>query len=472
MALAPNNIEEQNVSHETEYSLWIRFKNLLKRNFDLNVDKENDKRTIEVIKADVDMRGSKIWILVFAILIASLGLNINSTAVIIGAMLISPLMGPIMGFGLGLGISDFELIKRSVKNLAETALFSVLTATIYFLVTPLSQAQSELLARTNPTVFDVGIAFVGGLAGIIASSSKSKGNVLPGVAIATALMPPLCTAGYGLATWNLSYFWGALYLFIINSVFIALATFIMVRAMKFPRTTFVDKAREKKISKIIFTIGLATILPSIYFGFLLIQESIVKDSAIRFISSHFENQETQVIKQNIIKIDGRYEVELVLLGHEFKQHELDSIIALRGEVLKDVSFHIRQGLGDTSNDEASVSTLKTLVLQDFYSKSDSIVKAQNQIIQELRNELDAYSYEAKLDEQIERESRAIFDKIQSSRVIPDYRAQRDSASTRPLSVLFEVKSSLRGEEDQRLRSWLKQKLGRDSVRVIYSQVKQ
>ena len=171
-------------------------KRFLTHYLDMSQDREEEAASVEAIRAGVEFKGSTILILVFAIFIASLGLNTNSAAVIIGAMLISPLMGPIMGIGLGLGINDYELIKRSFRNLAVATLFSVITSTIYFWVSPLNEARSELLARTSPTIYDVLIAFFGGLAGIVAMSSKQKGNVLPGVAIATALMPPLCTAGF------------------------------------------------------------------------------------------------------------------------------------------------------------------------------------------------------------------------------------------------------------------------------------
>lgn len=193
---------------------------------DLNKSMEDEQLTVESIRNGVEFRGANLWILVFATFIASLGLNVNSTAVIIGAMLISPLMGPIMGVGLAIGINDFELMKRSLKSYFIATVFSVTTATIYFAFTPLDEVQSELLARTSPTIYDVFIALVGGLAGIVAVATKEKGNVIPGVAIATALMPPLCTAGFGLATGNLLYFLGAFYLYFINSVFISLATFL------------------------------------------------------------------------------------------------------------------------------------------------------------------------------------------------------------------------------------------------------
>ena len=192
---------------------------IIKGYFRIMTDKEDEQKIINSISNDVTFNGATLWVLIFAIFIASLGLNINSTAVIIGAMLISPLMGPITGMGLALGINDFKLLKLSFKNYFLAALISVVTATLYFLISPFNEMQSELLARTSPTLYDVLIAFCGGAAGIVAICTKGKGNVLPGVAIATALMPPLCTAGYGIATGHLFYFLSAFYLFFINTVF-------------------------------------------------------------------------------------------------------------------------------------------------------------------------------------------------------------------------------------------------------------
>lgn len=195
--------------------------------FSLGEDMAPEKETISAIEDGVEFKGAKLWILVLAIFVASLGLNTNSAAVIIGAMLISPLMGPIIGMGLGIGINDFMLFKRAAKNYLVATLFSVVTAALYFAITPIDEAQSELLARTSPTIYDVGIALSGGLAGIVALSSRSQrmGNVIPGVAIATALMPPLCTVGFGIATTNWLFALGALYLYLINTIFISLATF-------------------------------------------------------------------------------------------------------------------------------------------------------------------------------------------------------------------------------------------------------
>jgi uncharacterized hydrophobic protein (TIGR00271 family) len=200
--------------------------------FSLHYEKEDFNTVITGIESGISFRGTNLWILIFAIFVASLGLNVNSTAVIIGAMLISPLMGPIMGIGLGIGINDPLLLRRAISNFAIATIVALTTSTIFFLLSPLNDAHSEILARTSPNIYDVLIALFGGFAGIIATSTRQKGNVIPGVAIATALMPPLCTAGYGLATWQMNFFLGAFYLFIINTVFIALATLLIVRLLR------------------------------------------------------------------------------------------------------------------------------------------------------------------------------------------------------------------------------------------------
>ena len=256
----------------------------IRRLLSLRNDKAPEEETIASIKASVEFRGANLWILIFAIFVASLGLNTNSAAVIIGAMLISPLMGPIMGVGLSVGLNEFELMKRSLKSFLITTAFSVTTATIFFLLAPIAGSQSELLARTSPTIYDVFIALFGGLAGVVALSTKEKGNVIPGVAIATALMPPLCTAGYGLASGNLIYFLGAFYLFFINSVFISLATFLGVRVMHFQRKEFVDKTREKTVRKYIVLIVVLTMCPAVYLTFGIIKSTFYEAAANRFIS--------------------------------------------------------------------------------------------------------------------------------------------------------------------------------------------
>ena len=222
---------------------------------------DTDKAS-QYIRSNIDFKGPNAYILAFAIIVASVGLNTNSIAVIIGAMLISPLMGPIFGIGYGLGTNDTSFLKKSFKNLIVMVVISILASTVYFLVSPLElENPTELLTRTNPTIYDVFIALFGGSAGIIEISRKDKGTVISGVAIATALMPPLCTAGFGLATGSLKYFAGALYLFSINSIFIAIATLLAVKYLKFPMATFTDPAKQKRVSRWIAALVIIIIMP-------------------------------------------------------------------------------------------------------------------------------------------------------------------------------------------------------------------
>lgn len=253
----------------------------LARVFDLR----RNQNTPEAIAADIaegaEVAGPNLWVLFFAIVVASVGLNVNSTAVIIGAMLISPLMGPIVAIGYGVGVDNFALIRRAFKSLGLFTGIGLATSTLYFLLTPLSQAQSELLARTTPTVWDVLIACAGGGAGMIAATRRKPSNIVPGVAIATALMPPLCTAGYGLANGRLAYVSGALFLFSINAVFIALSTLLVVKALHLPSHHDVTEAQRRR-ARIVFGVAATlTFFPSIYLAWELVSREVFRDAATR-----------------------------------------------------------------------------------------------------------------------------------------------------------------------------------------------
>lgn len=270
--------------------------------------------TIKGIIRDVDFKGFNVWILILAIFIASIGLNVNSTAVIIGAMLISPLMGPIMGIGLSMGINDWTLLKRSFRSLGVAVFVSLITSAVYFALTPLDDAQSELLARTRPTILDVFIAFFGGLAGILAGSRKEKSNVVPGVAIATALMPPLCTAGYGIGTAQWEFALGAFYLFLINSIFISIATFLVVRFLRFPLVDFSDKAKEKRARRYITFFALVTIVPAIWVFLITVQETLFLRSANQFVDEIIEYRGAEIVKKDIEFSDSTNVISVVMLG--------------------------------------------------------------------------------------------------------------------------------------------------------------
>jgi len=253
--------------------------------FDIRKELEDFDAIHSEIEKGIVFKGTNLWILMCAILVASVGLNMNSTAVIIGAMLISPLMGPINGMGYSIATYDWRLFHRSIKNFSFAVAVSLLTSTLYFTITPVNTAHSELLARTSPTIYDVFIAFFGGLAGILAISSRLKGNVIPGVAIATALMPPLCTAGYGLATLQFNFLFGALYLFTINTVFIAVAALFVCQILKFPISSFINPNHRKRVNSIITTILLITIVPSIIFGYNLVEKERFSENTNRYVQS-------------------------------------------------------------------------------------------------------------------------------------------------------------------------------------------
>ena len=290
---------------------------------------EGESQIEDEIRQGITFRGSQAYILVFAILVASLGLNTNSTAVIIGAMLISPLMGPIIGIGLAIGINDFDLLRRSGRNLLIAAAISVAASTVFFLISPVAEGHSELLARTQPTIYDVLIAFFGGAAGIVGMSARSKGNVVPGVAIATALMPPLCTVGYGIATWQPDYFLGASYLFIINSIFIALATYIGVKLLRFSTVKAQDPARARRVRRWVYTIAVLALLPSIYLTYTMIRQNTFELNAQRFVAREMNFSGTQVLSETATDKDGRRSLEVVLVGRLMSQDSLMAALTPR-----------------------------------------------------------------------------------------------------------------------------------------------
>ena len=286
------------------HQLWMRAKRTI-RYYSFIFDEIDTESAAQRIKSSIWFRGPNAWILAFAIVLASVGLNVNSTAVIIGAMLVSPLMGPIIGAGLALGTNDVDLLKSAGKNLLAMVIISLLASTLFFILSPLSLVNpTELEARTSPTIYDVLIAFFGGMAGILENSRKERGTVLSGVAIATALMPPLCTAGYGLAHLNMHFFFGALYLFVINSVFIALATYFMVKYLEFPTVSGVSEELASRRRKAISTILFIILVPSIWSAFSLIR------------SNNFERNVQNFVENNRLVGPRTYIYEYRVQGHQ------------------------------------------------------------------------------------------------------------------------------------------------------------
>ena len=454
------------VEEPEENIWWMSAWRWLRRLLDFRDDKAGDVATIESLKGDVEFRGTKLWILICAILVASIGLNVNSTAVIIGAMLISPLMGPIIGFGLGFGIADLDLVRKSLRNLALTTLFSILTATIYFLLTPLDQPGSELLGRTEPSLYDVLIAFFGGAAGLIAGSSKSKGQVLPGVAIATALMPPLCTAGFGLATGNWAFFFGAIYLYLINSVFIAFATFVMVRIMRFPMKSVASGDMRKRSYRWITVIAVCTLIPSIYLSIRLVRDSYQEQRAKQFIADHFAPPAHQVIRQSFIRADGdkRPYIDVVLIGKPLSSQTIDSIAALLPSYgLSNFDLQVHQGIDNEA--PTDYEQLGGVLLRDLYERSERTASEQRAEIDSLRRTLLRYDYYKSLTHDVSDEARAVFTDISKVRLMPSMEFIQGQDSV--LHILVTTPSSrLAPAERKKLEQWLQKRTKADDLELI------
>ncbi len=423
----------------------------LQKYFDLKAEKENEFATIEAFKADVDFRGTKAWILICAIFIASLGLNVNSTAVIIGAMLISPLMGPIIGLGLGLGILDFALVRKSLRNFTIATLIAILTSTIYFLISPISTAQSELLARTQPTVYDVLIAFVGGVAGVLAGATKSKGNVIPGVAIATALMPPLCTAGYGIATGQPGFFFGAFYLYLINSVFIGLATYMMIKLLKYPKVTFVNQAKAKRLNYTVLTIVLCTAVPSIFLSYKLVQSTIFEEQEKKFVRTEFGFPNTQLIRHNVTHLRDSHYIEVSLIGEELPESVIQAIRAKLPEYgLKRTGLTVRQGFGNISLD-----AVRSDIVQDLSASSSDYIKYQQYVIDSLNQKLRNTSKLSNLALTLSSDIKELFPEVSRADFSDSYSVGIDSLrldTVLTISIISE--KPLSADTRTRLTRWL------------------
>ncbi len=432
--------------------------------FSLNGQLVSQEEAEKAIRDGVSFRGTNILILILAIFIASLGLNTNSTAVIIGAMLISPLMGPIIGIGLGVGIHDFGLLKRCVRNLIMAAGFSMLASTLYFLISPVNEQHSELLARTSPTIYDVLIGFFGGGAGIIALGSTNKGNVIPGVAIATALMPPLCTAGYGLATWQLNYLFGASYLFIINSIYIAFATFIGVKLMKYKSVQEADTARARRVRRIVYTLAILTMLPSVYLTYNMLKQSKFTSEADRFVAAECRFPDTQVLQRNAYYQDGERYLSLTLVGRTLP---LDSLrLALSSKLqyygLSGTHLLFIQG-GDTTDRNGPQSGIS-----DLYVMTQATISRQQTTIDSLQAILALEKESAISAPEVSPEIKVLFPSVERIGISATVFCQpSDPAATDTAIVaLIHSHGRLSKDESTRLSDYLKARLGFEKVSVV------
>lgn len=439
-------------------SLW----QVVKGYFNALPDKEDEEQTIRQISSDAVFHGSNLWVLIFAIFTASLGLNVNSTAVIIGAMLISPLMGPIIAIGLSVGISDLELLKRAFKNFAVATFISVVTAMLYFLITPIDEARSELLARTSPTLYDVLIALCGGAAGILALSTRGKGNVIPGVAIATALMPPLCTAGYGLAMGELSYFLGAFYLYFINTVFICVATFLGVRMLRFRYKTFVEPSRMARVKRYIIAIVVLTMIPATYMTMQIIRQSVTENYVQKYVKNILEFKGTQVISHKLDKAEKVLTV--VAVGKTIPaqdMHAAEKQLDTYG--LEGYRLNIIQG-------SLSDSTLAERLLRSASTNAEATNRQfieQSSHLHEMEERITQYARYDNFGGEIRNEVRTLWPAVRSLSLSKVTESSMDSVDTRRYVVAIAgCRRPLNDVDRRRFRQWLKARTRADSLRLI------
>lgn len=397
------------------------------------------------IRKNSDFRGMNVWILVCAIITASLGLNVNSTAVIIGAMLISPLMGPIIGFGLAVGTNDINLMRSTLRNLGVMVAISIIASTLFFFISPLNmQHPSELLARTRPTIFDVMIAFVGGAAGALETSRREKGTVISGVAIATALMPPLCTVGYGLSNLDIKVASGAFYLFFINCVFVALATFIVVKYLGFPKAKQLDPALERRAARISVVFILLLVVPSVFSAVAVVRENNFNSKSDALVAASNAVLESSVIYNYKADIVSNPPVlTLYIAGNKLSDTEKETLFSSAEEVYGIGRHQIRFETAFTSS---SQSDFEKQVYSDMNSE-----------ISDLKSRLRAYESQILPYEQISLEVRAIYPQIE------DMALARGSED---VFAIISYKDSTQTGLESGLGNWLKLRLGVDNVCVV------
>ena len=446
------------MQQESNPTLWQTIKSY----FNVLPEKNSKIDVITQITDGISFHGANLWILICAIFIASLGLNVNSTAVIIGAMLISPLMGPIIGMGLAIGIANLDLFKHSIKNYLISTFISVVTATIYFTLTPITDAQSELLARTSPTLYDVLIALFGGAAGFLAMATKGKNNVIPGVAIATALMPPLCTAGYGLAVQNTSYFFGAFYLYFINTVFITFTTCLGVRLLRFKRKKSANRDQMKRVTLYIVSIIIITIIPASYMTWNIIKQSVFENNVEDFITkelnyigtnilSHEGDPQTKTLRviavgnpisTNSIKKAEKTMVDYDLNGYKLKviQGNPDSLLILQ---------HKKKG-------QLMTGEKNTAELEELAYNNDV-----------LKKELTSYTRYPVLANDMKKELKVVCPSAKSIILSKASETFVDSASIKNhIVAVVKISKPLAKDNRKLLYDWLKVKVKSDSLELI------
>ena len=429
-------------------------------NIDTHIDTDAAERAI---RGNIEFRGPNAWILAVAIIIASVGLNINSIPVIIGAMLISPLMGPIFGLGLGLGINDINLMKQAGKNLLIMVSISIVVSLLYFLITPLNLSNpTELLARTRPTIFDVMIALFGGFAGIFEQCRKEKGTVFSGVAIATALMPPLCTAGYGLATGNFSSFLGAIYLFCINCLFITMATYFLVKYFRFKKTEYADQGFGLRTQRITTFLIIIFLIPSVWSAVILVKQNNFEMKATEFVEAHRSIGNSIIYDYQIDHQNGSV-IKIFLTGETLSEGGRNNLYAYAKEHgINEEQIILKEYITQTSNgtDEA---------FRGIYERLDSRIEQYESTIEQLNSELQTAKKEELPYMQIANEISASYPDIRDIFIGQGNHIAMNDLKAEPCIIVKVRTDTLMSESSlEKFKKWLKVRLQAENVEIEHT----
>ena len=444
---------------------WRSFISELLSYFNISEDLESQAEVEASIRSGVSFKGSQLLTLIFAIFIASLGLNTDSIPVIIGAMLISPLMGPIIGMGLGIGIQDYELLKRGLKNIIAAVLGSLLTSALYFLISPQYEGASQLLARTSPSIYDVFVALFGGAAGILSIAAKNKGQVLPGVAIATSLMPPLCTAGSGLATWQMHFFFGALYLFFTNMVFILVATWLGVKMFRFKCVVYQNADRAKRVKYIVYSVVGATICVSTYLTVIMLQKNIFLDKAQYFVENEMVFPNTQVLNHKETFERGKRIIDVTLIGEALPKDSLQ--LAMMNKLdsvgLGGTTLNIRQGFSVTSNSNSGDDYKSN---DKFYELMQNEIANKQSVIDSLRMLLAVHNQYSKESVSVSPEIKVLFPSIKDIALSQIVAASVETSASDTVNMIFvNSPSGLTASERNKLIQYMEVRLGKKNIHL-------
>ena len=463
----PKEKVSENLSKDAK-QISSQARNFLSRLLDIRPDTDRES-TVEAVQKDISFKGHNAWILIFSIFVASIGLNVSSTAVVIGAMLISPLMGPIVGIGMAVAINDVDTLRRSFVNLGIMVGLSVLTATVYFFISPVNNETPELVARTYPTILDVLVAIFGGLALIVAKTKRGTiASVILGVAIATALMPPLCTVGYGIANAKWEYALGALYLFSINAVFIALSTFVVAKLLGFPLVRYANSKRRKRIAQIASTIAIIVMIPSVVLFVKLLREQVYHSKAEEFITNNLRYNGAEIIKNTSDFKDK--EIDIYFIGNPVPNATIETWKSQMKEIeaLADAELIVHQGADQSQDMDMLSSQLRSGILEDLYVKNQEVMANKDKRIELLEKELSKYRGEKFSFTELSKEAKINYEDIEEigySNLMTTNFQKTDTIPTFTVTWDRDLRGDKLKVQQDKFGQWMKVRLKLDTVAI-------